>query len=91
LVRLQLVADLAFKEEINAGVKTASSVRWPLRPVVTAAGLVSRHHGLFVFADLRILGQIGPRSLSPAVRHTDRAFVHDAVDRSTAGRWFWCR
>ena len=76
-----------FKEEIGAGLKTGIiRAMAGTGAVVTAAGLVfAATMASFVFSDLRVLGQIGttiaPR---PAVRHADRAIVHDARHRSTA-------
>ena len=76
-----------FKEEIGAGLNTGIiRAMAGSGAVVTAAGLVfAATMASFVFADLRILGQIGttiaPRS---AVRHADRAVVHDPVHRGAA-------
>ena len=76
-----------FKEEIDAGLNTGIiRAMAGSGSVVTAAGLVfAATMASFVFADLRILGQIGTTiALGPAVRHADRAVVHDAVDRGAA-------
>ena len=76
-----------FKEEIGAGLNTGIiRAMAGSGSVVTAAGLVfAATMASFVFADLADSrsdrDHDRPRS---AVRHTDRAFVHDAVHRSTA-------
>ena len=76
-----------FKEEIDAGLNTGIiRAMAGTGSVVTAAGLVFAFTmASFIFSDLLVLGQIGttiaPR---PAVRHVDRAVVHDAVHRRAA-------
>ena len=76
-----------FKEEIDAGLKTGIiRAMAGTGSVVTAAGLVFAFTMCaFMFSDLQVLGQIGTTiGLGSAVRHADRAFVHDAVDRHAA-------
>ena len=76
------------KEEIGAGINTGIiRAMGGTGRVVTAAGLVFAFTmGSMVVSDLLSIGQVGHDDRhGSVVRHVDRARVHDAVDRRTAG------
>src|SRR4051812_34553776 len=75
-----------FKEEIGAGLNTGIiRAMAGSGAVVTAAGLVfAATMASVVFADLRILGQIGTTIALGLLFDTRRALLHDAVDRRAA-------
>jgi len=81
-----------FKEEINAGVKTGViRAMAGSGAVVTAAGLVfAATMASFVFADLRILGQIGTTIALGLLFDTliVRSFMTPSI-AALLGRWFW--
>ena len=77
-----------FKEELHHGLKTGIiRAMAGSGSVVTSAGLVfAATMASFVFGDLLSMAQVGSTiALGLAVRHPDRAVVHDAVDRRAAG------
>jgi RND superfamily putative drug exporter len=81
-----------FKEEIDAGLKTGIiRAMAGSGAVVTAAGLVfAATMASFVFADLRILGQIGTTIALGLLFDTliVRSFMTPAI-AALLGRWFW--
>ena len=81
-----------FKEEIDAGLKTGIiRAMAGSGAVVTAAGLVfAATMASFVFADLRILGQIGTTIALGLLFDTliVRSFMTPSI-AALLGRWFW--
>jgi putative drug exporter of the RND superfamily len=81
-----------FKEEIDAGLKTGIiRAMAGSGAVVTAAGLVfAATMASFVFADLRILGQIGTTIALGLLFDTliVRSFITPSIT-ALLGRWFW--
>lgn len=81
-----------FKEEINAGVNTGIiRAMAGSGSVVTSAGLVfAATMASFVFADLRILGQIGTTIALGLLFDTliVRSFMTPSI-ATLLGRWFW--
>jgi putative drug exporter of the RND superfamily len=81
-----------FKEEIGAGVKTGIiRAMAGSGAVVTAAGLVfAATMASFVFADLRVLGQIGTTIALGLLFDTliVRSFMTPSI-AALLGRWFW--
>jgi putative drug exporter of the RND superfamily len=81
-----------FKEEIHAGLKTGIiRAMAGSGAVVTAAGLVfAATMASFVFADLRILGQIGTTIALGLLFDTliVRSFMTPSI-AALLGRWFW--
>ena len=81
-----------FKEEIDAGLKTGIiRAMAGSGAVVTAAGLVfAATMASFVFADLRILGQIGTTIALGLLFDTliVRSFMTPSI-AAMLGRWFW--
>jgi RND superfamily putative drug exporter len=81
-----------FQEEIGAGIKTGIiRAMAGSGAVVTAAGLVfAATMASFVFADLRILGQIGTTIALGLLFDTliIRAFMTPSI-AALLGRWFW--
>lgn len=81
-----------FKEEIHAGLNTGIiRAMAGSGAVVTAAGLVfAATMASFIFADLRILGQIGTTIALGLLFDTliVRSFMTPAV-AALLGRWFW--
>jgi RND superfamily putative drug exporter len=81
-----------FKEEIGAGLKTGIiRAMAGSGAVVTAAGLVfAATMGSFIFADLRILGQIGTTIALGLLFDTliVRSFMTPSI-AALIGRWFW--
>ena len=81
-----------FKEEIGAGLKTGIiRAMAGSGAVVTAAGLVfAATMASFIFADLRILGQIGTTIALGLLFDTliVRSFMTPSI-AALLGRWFW--
>ncbi|BBZ41274.1 MMPL/RND family transporter [Mycobacterium conspicuum] len=81
-----------FKEEIGAGLKTGIiRAMAGSGSVVTSAGMVfAATMGSFVFADLRVLGQIGTTIALGLLFDTliVRSFMTPSV-ATLLGRWFW--
>ncbi len=81
-----------FKEEIGAGLKTGIiRAMAGTGAVVTSAGLVfAATMASFVFADLRILGQIGTTIALGLLFDTliVRSFMTPSI-ATLLGRWFW--
>ena len=81
-----------FKEEIHAGLNTGIiRAMGGTGSVVTSAGLVFAFTMVSMAVSELTRHRPGRHHHRPgsAVRHADRAVVHDAVHRRAAGQWFW--
>ena len=80
-----------FKEEIHAGINTASSARWPgTGAVVTSAGLVFAFTmASMLVSDLRVAGEVGSTIALGLLFDTlvIRSFMTPSI-AALLGRWF---